>query len=432
MFRLYRIICFLLTPLYGFLALYRLIKGKEERAAIKQRFGSFDRFMLPDDGFVIWVHAASVGEVLSAITFIEFMHKRHPNIHFVVTTYTKTAAASVKKRALSYVTHAYIPYDHPLFIARFLKRCRPKAVFWIESELWPEALFQIKKNKIPAFLLNMRMSQRSATRWQTYAPQFARKLLSAFTYVQAQTEEYGSYYESVMAKKPARIGNIKNAAAALSYNKSELAKLQEIWRGRRLVLFASTHKGEEDIFLNAAYRLKSDMPDLLPIIVPRHPERGESIARLARKAGFPAVNRRSENAPIKTPHTDAYIADTLGELGLFYKLCPVVVIGNSFVHDPGGGHNPLEPAHLGCCIIYGPSMYNFQTMHEELQSQNAAIQVNDEEALTKTLRKCLRDEDFQQAYAQRALGYAMQGQDILEDIYRDIAPVLPLDTQEAL
>jgi len=319
-----------------------------------------------------------------------------------------------------------MPYDHPVFVAGFIRHWAPCAVIWVESEFWPEALHQIKARNIPAFLLNLRLSAKSTHRWKTYAPHFIKQMLSCFSYAQAQTHEYAQYYKMLTDKNAARIGNLKYAAFALSYDKDDFRYLSQQWTDRDIILFASTHDGEEEIALNIFKSIQKTNSKLLLIIAPRHPERGKAIQSLIKQHGISNHALRSESADQKDiKDISVYVADSLGELGLFFALSPLCVIGNSFVHDPGGGHNPLEAAHFNCAIIYGPSMYNFQVMHEDLQKAKACLQVQNADELESQIVHLMAHPDVADKLRLNAQNFSAQGSHILDDIYSDICPLLP-------
>ncbi len=440
----YRILCLFFTPAYVLLALFRIARGKDVAARISERFGIATTVAHPfmqqtdkqqsrqgnQDRRLIWVHAASVGETLSVLGLVERIRNAHPHAHVLMTSYTKTAAQIIAKKNIDGVVHQFLPYDHPVFVWIFLRFWRPDAVIWVESEFWPELLTQIKSRKILAALVNLRFSKRSYNRWKRFAPAFIRARLSAFGFFHAQSEEYQIYIEDLSGRKADMIGNLKDAAPPLAYDKGALERLRAATAPRPAIVYASTHKGEEEQFVRVHTALAKAHPDLIGIIVPRHPDRGGKVLDIVTQAGLRGVRRsvsNTETAPDTIPSgTDMYIADTLGELGLFYKLCPIAVIGNSFVHTPGGGHNPLEAAHLECCIVYGPSMYNFKEMEANMNAAEAALQVRDEAHLCETLGALLSAPDRVAKYAARAQAFALKGQDVQETLYNHLKARLNL------
>lgn len=424
----YRLLCILLTPFFFILALYRLLKGKEVLAHIGERFGFSGADRTPSSSAAstppLWVHAASVGESLSVLPLIEKIQQEHPGQHIVMTSYTKTAATLIKSKNIPNLTHQFIPYDHPLFVFLFLRHWAPKAVLWVESEFWPEALHQIAQRELPAALINLRFSQKSFRRWKKFAPNFIRARLNTFAFIHAQSDVYKDFIEDLSGRDVAMISNLKCAVPPLPFDAQALTALQNSIGERQIVLYASTHKGEEDALIQMHQRLCAQHTNLLGIIVPRHPERGAEIEGLlnAHSATFSARSRQQDI----TQDTEFYLADTLGELGLFYRLSPITVIGNSFIHTPGGGHNPLEAAHLECCILYGPSIYNFQTMHDDMQKASAVLQVSKFEALEMELKALLSDSDRCTAYASNALTFAQKQGNIAEELYQALQDYLRL------
>lgn len=425
MFAVYYILSLLFTPLWGVLALWRLIKHKEDITCISQRFGLGLSHISSIDN-LIWVHCASVGETISILPLLDMLHSKSPQQHFLLTTYTRTAAKIVKDKNKDYIHHSYIPYDNPIFIFLFLRRAKPRAVFWVESEFWPVALHFVKNTHIPALLLNFRMSEKSYKSWQVKAPNFAKNMLSMFDYAQAQTALYGDYFTKLSGKKINRIGNLKNAAPALSYDITQKQILEQSWQERQIVLWASTHDGEEVLAFSLYHQLKQQFPSLLFLIVPRHPERGRAIQKLAEERSLTSVLRSHDNdTQSEKANLDIYIADTLGELGLFYALSPIAIIGNSFISTPGGGHNMLEAAHHGCAIVYGPSYYNFQEMHDAMNAQNCVICIDNAEALAQNITTLLEDNGTTcHSYQNAALCFAHHQGDILTAVTKDITAMI--------
>lgn len=446
----YRVLALILTPFYAGLALYRVLRGKDTGARIAERFGL--RTARPQGGLV-WVHAASVGETLSILPLVERTLRDFPDLNILMTTYTRTAGEIVARRKLARVTHRFIPYDHPVFAALFLSGWQPDAVVWVESEFWPDMLTQIKVRNIPAALVNVRFSHKSHATWKKYAPDFIRRMLGAFSFVHAQTDEYAGLVGDLAGRPADMVGNLKYAAAPLACDSKALEGLRDRFSGRDVLLFASTHKGEEEIAIDMHKRLKSLFPALLTIIVPRHPDRGGKIVEMVNSAGLSVGLRSTETAADgKKDGADArpaghapgladgsaaqlakdvYVADTLGELGLFYRLCDISVVGNSFVHDPGGGHNPLEPAHLDCAVVYGPSMYNFSAMDTDMKAANCIVQVPDTEGLFAVLSDLLSDADKSAALAARAKTFAQKGSSALDELYVRLIPALKLSDKFA-
>ncbi|MBR0674111.1 3-deoxy-D-manno-octulosonic acid transferase [Neoroseomonas soli] len=346
----------------------RAARGKEVADRLPERFGEL---AARPPGRLFWLHAASVGETLSVLPLIEALAARDPALSILVTTGTVTSATLLARRlpeALAgRVTHRFVPLDVPRWAARFLDGWRPDAAVFVESELWPNLITAAAARGIPLFLVNGRMSERSA-RWWRRAPGLARSVLSPFRLVLAQTEADAARFRALGA--PAECwGNLKFSAPPLPAEAAEQRRLSALLAGRPVWLAASTHAGEEAIVVAAHRRLAGAHPGLLTIIVPRHPERGAEVAALA---GDLPVARRSAGDDAGA-ETAILVADTLGELGLFYRLAQAAFIGGSLV--PHGGQNPLEPARLMCPVLTGPHTWNFAEILDRLEAVGGATRI---------------------------------------------------------
>ena len=335
------------TPLAPLLLRERAARGKEERARMQERLGAPG---LPrPEGRLIWVHGASVGESLAALPLIERLLAQGDAV--LVTSGTVTSAAMMSARLPKGAIHQYVPLDTPRAVSRFLDYWRPAAGLFVESDLWPTLLLAAKQRGIKLALINARISERSAARWR-WVPNMARTLLGAFDMVLAQDEDFAARFRALGAANVTNVGSLKADAPPLTCDPAALAAVKTIVGTRPVLLAAQTHPGEDETILPAHDLLRNDFPDLLTIIVPRHVERGRDIAMLA---GNRTVARRAAEEPV-TEKTAIYIADTMNELGLFYRLAPFCFLGGTLV--PMGGHNPLEPATLHRAILAGPSRAN--------------------------------------------------------------------------
>lgn len=372
------------TPLLEAYLQRRTRRGKEDPARAGERRGIASRPR--GDAPLVWFHAASVGESLSLLALITRLRVDHPALQVMVTTGTVTSAKLMAERLPPGAFHQYMPVDHPVWTERFLNHWRPNLVIWSESEFWPNMLAGIRARNIPAVLLNARMSENSFRRWQL-ARGLIGGVLKTFSLCLGQNEAEAARLKALGAKDARVAGNLKYAAKPLPSNPAELEKLQGLIGTRPHLLWASTHLGEEDLAMRLHAALKKAVPSLLTIIVPRHPIRGAEVAVLAQKHGVSAARRSTGGLPDAAQ--EIYIADTLGELGLFYRLSPLCIMGGSFV--PVGGHNPIEPGQLGCCIFYGPHMFNFVTICHDFESRGAARRVAGGAALEEELMAALKD-----------------------------------------
>ncbi len=364
--------------------------GKEEAARLPEREG---HGATRPAGRLIWLHAASVGESLSILPLIQALAERDPALTILVTTGTVTSARLLPRRlpeALrGRVLHRYAPLDVPAWVERFLDGWRPDAAGFVESELWPNILGAAHARGIPLALLNARISGRTSRRWARWAPGFARQLLGRFQLIMPRSAEDAQRLLALGARGLAPPGDLKLAAPPLPADAGALAALRDAIGARPVLLAASTHPGEEAQILNAAEALRRDWPQLLTILAPRHPERGASLGPWPRR-GLGAL---PDAGPV-------YLADTMGEMGLLYRVADIAFIGGSLV--PHGGQNPLEAARLGCPMILGPHMQNFREATSGLLAAGGARQVADAAALAAIVADMLNSADIPAAIARAA------------------------------
>jgi 3-deoxy-D-manno-octulosonic-acid transferase len=361
----------LAAPLLPLYLRRRAARGREIAARLAERRGAG---AARPPGPLLWLHAASVGETLSVLPVLEALVARAPGLTILLTTGTVTAAGLLEQRlppALrGRVLHRFAPLDVPRWVARFLDGWRPDAAGIVESELWPNLIAAARARGIPLALVNGRLSVRSARRWR-HAAALGRELMGGFALVLAQSAEDAVRFAGLGAREVRAIGNLKDAAAPLPAAPDALAELRAAIGGRPVLLAASTHPGEEAMVLAAHRLLAADFPGLLTLLAPRHPERGPALAALAAEHALPVARRATGELP--GPATAVYVADTLGELGLFYRLASVGLVGGSLV--PHGGQNPLEPARLGCPILLGPWTANFAEPVARLLAAGGAVQL---------------------------------------------------------
>jgi 3-deoxy-D-manno-octulosonic-acid transferase len=386
--RVYRSLSSAMVPLAPALINRRLKLGKEDPARVGERRGmSAD---VRPAGPLVWIHGASVGEVLAAAALIERL--RALNLRILLTSGTVTSAAIVAKRFPPDVIHQYVPYDSPRYVARFLDHWRPSLAMFIESDLWPNLILSSAARRLPMVLINGRMSQRSFPRWKRMSNTISA-LLGRFDVCLAQSQADADRFSTLGSRNVVVTGNLKLDVPAPPADGNKLERLMAMTRGRPIVVAASTHPGEEEILAETHKTLAGFFPRLLTVIVPRHPDRGEAIARMISGTGLTATLRSREDLP--TASTDIYVADTMGELGLFYRLAPIVFMGGSLV--PHGGQNPIEAIKLGASIVHGPHVFNFTDVYEALDSAGAARRADGQEALVKQLGQLLADPKVREA-----------------------------------
>ena len=416
---LWRGIGHLLAPLVRLWLQRRVTQGKENAARLGERFGQAARPRPP--GSLVWCHGASVGEAQALLPLLQHLHKLRPDIALLLTTGTVTSAALVEQRtAETGILHQFVPVDLPAAVDSFLDHWRPDLVLWSESDFWPGILAELRRRNIPALLANARLSERSVTRW-LLAPKSARWLLSAFDAIYAQTGGDAERLRRLGAPKVIEAGNLKQSAPPLPADDAALADWRARLAGRPLWLAASTHPGEETQIVAAHRLLKPQLPGLLTLIVPRHPDRGAALKQELAAADLRIALRSSHELP--EADTDLYVADTLGELGLWYRLSSVVMMGGSLV--PVGGHNPLEPARLGCAVLFGPQMFNFSEASAGMLAEDGALQVQDVPGIAEAVSGLLQDAARRDAIAAAGQRFASADDAVIERLSQAVLERLP-------
>ncbi|MCC7260691.1 MAG: 3-deoxy-D-manno-octulosonic acid transferase [Alphaproteobacteria bacterium] len=413
---IYRILTILLLPVIHLYLWRRRQRGKEDPLRYRERVGYASRPR--SEGRLVWVHAASVGESLSVLPLVEKLLAAYPDIHVLVTTGTVTSATLLEKRLSARAFHQYVPVDTWFAVRRFLAHWKPDVALWVESELWPNLITGTHATGCAVALLNARMSERSFRAWRR-VPIFARTLLQSFHFVFPQSEEAVARFTQLGARNVSYLGNLKSDAPLLPANDAEVVQLSAAIGERLVWLAASTHPGEEEQLAAVHRHLKEKFPTLLTILVPRHAARGDAVAHLLRAYAL-HVAQRSKREPI-LPTTDLYLADTMGELGLFYRLSPIAFMGGSLVNH--GGQNPLEAARLGCAILYGPAMFNFAEVCTALERQQASLRVSDAEALAEAVERLLADPAMQKTLAQAAQTMAESARGVTDAVLTALAPL---------
>lgn len=345
----------------------RLANGKEDAARMDERRGVAGAPR--PDGPLIWFHAASVGESLAVLELIRRLLEEREDLHVLVTTGTVTSAAVMADRLPERATHQYAPLDAKPFVTAFLDHWHPDVAIWTESELWPTLVVETHDRDIPMLLLNARMSKASHDKWR-FARGMVRGLLGRFQAALVQDDLTMVYLRrlGMPVDRMKVMGTLKEGAAALPCEEADRAEMAAVLAGRPVWLAASTHEGEEKMVLQAHRMAMRSSPRLLLILVPRHPERGDEVATLLQADGWRFTRRSAEEIP--TDEAPVFLADTMGELGLWYRLSPISFVGGSLVAI--GGHNPFEPAALGSAILHGPYVTNFVDIYDRLRDGGAA------------------------------------------------------------
>ncbi len=416
MLALYRGLTTLGGPLVNCYLNRRMARGKEDRLRFGERRG-FAGHPRPA-GRVVWLHAASVGESVSMLPVVERLLGR-PDTTVLVTTGTVTSAEVMAARLPDGAIHQYVPVDRLPWVRRFLDHWRPDLALWAESEFWPNLLIEAADRGVPLILLNGRVSDRSFARWRRH-PGFIRRLLAGFVLCLAQTPTDAQRLQSLGAGKVACRGNLKFAAPPLPVDQAALNELSARLDDRPRWLAASTHAGEEEAVARVHQELARRHPGLLTVIVPRHANRGQAIAAELASLGL-AVARRSAGQSVG-PETDLLLADTMGELGLFYRLAPIVFMGKSLVGQ--GGQNPLEPARLGGAVLFGRHMENFADIAARMVRDGAAEWIDNEAGLAVAVSRLLGEPALAMRRGSRARAFASAEDGVLDGVFAELSPWL--------
>jgi 3-deoxy-D-manno-octulosonic-acid transferase len=370
----------------------RLRRGKEDPARLPERLGRPG--VRRPKGRLVWVHGASVGEATSALPLIEALRAR-VDATILVTSGTVTSARRLEELLPPGAIHQFVPVDTRGPVGRFLAHWRPDLAVLIESELWPRLVLETARRDVPMALINARLSERSFRRWRRL-PGMARRILGAFRLILAQDGETVERLGALGIK--ARYGgNLKALVRMPECDADKLATMRAALDGRAVWLAASTHAGEERPVLEAQHALRREGGPLL-VLAPRHPDRGDDIHRQIARAGLAVVRRSSGGFP--TAETDVWLADTLGEMGIWYRLSPVSFVGGSLVK--AGGHTPFEPVQLGSVVLHGPHVFNFAPAYAALDQAGGAIPVESAPALAAAVTRLTRDPALADALRQRA------------------------------
>ena len=380
--RAYQLLSTLATPLAPTLLARRLKRGKEDPARLDERYGA-SRIARPR-GPLVWVHGASVGELLAVGPLVERI--RSKDFAVLCTSGTVSSAQVAVQRFPKTVIHQFVPIDAPRFVERFFDHWKPDLALFVESDLWPNLIITAKERNIPLILVNGRVSERSFNRWRI-VPSTIGSLLRRFDLCLAQSAGHAARYRDLGAPRITTTGNLKLDVPEPPADAAALAALRAAVGDRPTIAAASTHAGEETALIEAHRRLRNTFPRLLTIIVPRHPDRGPGIVEIANAAGLSTTLRSRDAQPDRDD--DIYVVDTMGELGLVYRVAPIVFVGGSLASH--GGQNPIEPIKLGAAILHGPHVWNFGEIYAALDAAHGADLVADVGKLAVRLGALLKD-----------------------------------------
>lgn len=410
--QLYKILITLLFPVLRVTYIRKRRKtGKEHPLRFNEKLGLY-KYPRPV-GRLFWMHGASVGEAISMLPLIDRLLSEDENLSILVTTGTLTSAEIMEKRLPPRAFHQFIVYDTPKYAKRLLDHFKPDAVLWFESELWPATLSEIHKRKIPLALVNGRISDKSFAVWKIFKF-VSQEILGCFSFCLGQSEQDKRRLLLLGAKKAACFGNLKYAGMPLPVDGEKLKELKQVIGMRAVFFISSTHSNEEDQLSAHFQRLQQAVPNILILLAPRHPHRGAEIRDMMERRGF-KTELRSKGGEIHAD-TEVYIADTIGEMGLWYQLAEVSFVGGSLVSH--GGQNFMEPARAKNAVLVGPYMHNFVEMLERAQAAHAVWQVNSAAEVIDETIDLLREPDKLMAHQTAAYEWTVKESSVLDSISR--------------
>lgn len=416
----YRIFSIFLYPFLKVYLFFRVLRKKEDKNRLNERFGK--ALIQRPKGDIIWVHAVSVGEANSALILIEEILKTHPKISILFTTTTLASAGVIGKKILDFngqVIHQFFPLDSYKIVKEFFAFWKFKAVIFIESEIWPNMLYESKRLEIPCFLVNARISKKSFKKWN-FAKKIGFNVFDYFDKIFVQMREDKESLEKLTKKESLFYGNLKSQAPVLKYNLKKLEELKSQIGDRKFWLAASTHKGEEDLILKVHKKLAEVFPDILTLLVIRHPYRSQEVRQLIEGENFKSATR-SKGEKI-TSQTKFYIGDTMGEMGIYYKMAHFTFLGGSLLEI--GGHNPFEPIKLDCAVISGRGVFNFKEIYDKLESQKACVMIDDVDEIFNAAKNFIEDKKLSSAIAKKAFDLTEKSDNIARKIILKINEIV--------
>ena len=372
------------------------------------------------DGQLVWLHAASVGESLSTLPLIEALHAADPQLRILLTTGTASSAEILARRLPTHVQHQFAPLDRPNAVERFLRHWRPQLAMFVESEIWPQMLLQTEALNIPVALINTRFSKKTRRHWRRIKHTLDR-LVGRAELLHAQDTATATFLHGITGQTVLDGPNLKSLAAAPPVDEIELERMRASIRDRAVWLAALTHHGEDEIILAAHELVRESIPGALLILVPRHPERAPEIKEMVQGRGM-EFSQRSLNQRISND-TSVYIADSLGEMGLWYALSPVTFLAGSLGN--AGGHNAWEPASIGTALVSGPNFENAKASYNKLDLENCVSFATDAKEISSKILTLLEDSELTNHIAekQRSL-VAAERHDGLAKLTRRIQEIL--------
>ena len=416
----YRLLTRLLEPLAPRLLDARARQGKEDPVRVDERLGLTT--VARPAGDLVWLHGVSVGETLSLLPVVERIRRQRPDLAILVTSGTLTSAQLLAQRLPAGVIHQFAPVDAPGAVAAFLEHWQPSLAVFVESELWPNLILEARRRGVKLVLASARITERTVEGWRRF-PSAVRQILCAFDRILPQDETSAARLHSLGARIDGHV-NLKLSGEAPPHDAAAFTRLSAAIGDRPVVVAASTHDGEEIAIVRALDKLADR---LCLILVPRHPARSADIATALTRDGYRFARRSQGHEPDRD--TDLYLADTLGEMGLFLRLADVVVMGGSFSaaleKPPVGGHNPLEPARLGKPAVTGPDMSNWATVTDALVEAGGLAIVQAPWDLPAVLAPLLANTDAARVMGERGRRAATEAGSGLDRLWETLAPLLP-------
>jgi len=405
----YGLLGYLLIPIIIGRLLFRGFKARDYWRRWSERFGFFKPLSSHKR---IWIHAVSFGEIQASVPLIKALQLKYPSFDFLITTMTPTGAQRSKELFGETITHLYLPYDlwHAVFL--FLNKTKPTIGIIIETELWFNLFQACKKRNIPLFLINARLSEKSFQKYQKFIPNLTKQTLQCLTHIAAQTNDDAKRLQQLGANNITIMGNLKFDVEIPESIFEKAEELKRNFENRKIWIAASTHEGEETILLNVHRQIKQKIPNVLLILVPRHPERFNQIFQMCEQREFKTTRRSlSQKISIKT---DVYLGDTMGELLMLYAVADVAFVGGSLICR--GGHNLIEPAAVGKPILTGQFMFNFADITKRLLEINAAEQIFDEQQLLEKVLFLLENPTQCKIIGKKGKAFVEQNRGALERV----------------
>ncbi|WP_374973104.1 lipid IV(A) 3-deoxy-D-manno-octulosonic acid transferase [Spongiibacter marinus] len=416
---LYSLFFYLILPLVLLRLGYRALRAPDYRRRIGERFGFVSA---PEQTGGLWVHAVSVGESIAAAPLIQHMLDRHPELPIVVTCMTPTGSSRIRAMFGQQVHHVYAPYDLPGAVTRFLRRTQPRAAVIMETEIWPNMVQMTARRGIPVVLANARLSARSARGYQRLSG-LSRPVIQAFSRIVAQGQDDAERFLSIGAHADQLCvsGSIKfDVAIPDTLRQHARLTREQFGQDRPVWIAASTHDGEDSILLDAHQRVLKQQPDALLVLVPRHPERFDAVAKLVAAKGLPCQRRSTES--VISPDTQVLLGDTMGELLLLLGTADIAFIGGSLV--PRGGHNSLEAAAWGLPVLAGPSDFNFAQISELLQTAGGLSLLDSAESIAAELIALFADSEMRETRGRNALAVVEANRGALAKLIEEVEGAL--------